>query len=250
MVGAPPAAGSPGTVAGVCGRFAVGREADDLAAEFDAADLTGEPAGPVYNVAPGTDVAAVVSRPPLSPEQPRRRELRLLRWGLVPSWAETADQGARLINARAETAAEKPSFREALAARRCLIPADGWYEWSGRQPYYVTPRDGSILALAGLYEFWGAGAQRLVTCAIVTTAAVGEDLRAVHHRMPLVLPRAAWSGWLDPAEPAAVLLAPLAPSVVAGLEVRPVGGRVGNVANNDPALRAAIPPPPEAEPLF
>jgi putative SOS response-associated peptidase YedK len=245
-------------VGGVCGRFSVGREPGDLAAEFDAEDLTGQvPApgvpvplgGPDYNVAPGKSVAAVVSRPPVRADRPRRRELRLLRWGFVPAWAEGPDPGARLINARAETAAEKPSFRDALLARRCLIPADGWYEWSGRQPYYVTPRDGSLLAFAGLYEFWGSGRDRLVSCAIVTTAAVGP-LAAVHERMPLVLPPAAWAGWLDPATAPAGLLAPPSMSIVDKLEVRPVSGRVGNIANNGPELRDPVDPPAQPQTLF
>jgi putative SOS response-associated peptidase YedK len=245
----------------VCGRFSVGRPTEDMAAEFEAADLTGEPptpsvpahTGPDYNVAPGKSVAAVVSRPPVprppEPGRPRRRELRLLRWGFVPAWADGPDPGARLINARAETAADKPSFRDALRARRCLIPADGWYEWSGRQPYYVTPRDGSLLALAGLYEFWANGRDRLVSCAIVTTAAVGP-LAAVHERMPLILPAESWAAWLDPAVPPAALLTPPAMSIVDNLEIRPVGGRVGNIANNGPGLQARVDPPADPEPLF
>jgi len=232
----------------VCGRFSVGRPPDDVAAEFEAVDLVGA-VGPDYNVAPGKLVAAVVARPPLAPGGPRRRELRLLRWGLVPSWADTPDQSARLVNARAETAADRPSFRDALAARRCLIPADGWYEWAGRQPYYVTPHDGSMLALAGLYEFWGSGADRLVTCAIVTTAAVGR-LKDVHERMPLVLPKPAWSAWLDPAADVADLLHPPDPAIVNGLEIRPVGARVGNIANNGPALLTPVQPAPNPDPLF
>jgi putative SOS response-associated peptidase YedK len=252
-----PPAGPVGTVIVVCGRFSVGRPPGDLAAEFDAEDLTqappvpGVPAytGPDHNVAPGKAIAAVVSRPPAGPRQPRRRELRLLRWGFVPAWSGGPDPGARLINARAETAADKPSFRDALAARRCIVPADGWYEWSGKQPYYVVPEDGSLLALAGLYEFWGTGAGMLVTCAIVTTAAVGP-LAAVHERMPLVLPPASWADWLDPAAPPAALLRPPSMSVVAKLEIRPVSGRVGNIANNGPDLQARVEPPAEPEPLF
>jgi putative SOS response-associated peptidase YedK len=242
-------------VGAVCGRFSVGRPPGDLAELFDAVDATSLPpvpgvpayAGPDYNVAPGKSVAAVISRP--STTGRRRRELRLLRWGFVPAWADGPDPGARLINARAETAAEKPSFRDALAARRCLIPADGWYEWSGKQPYYVVPRDGTPLALAGLYEFWGSGREMLVSCAIVTTAAVGE-LATVHERMPLVLPAGAWTGWLDPATAPAPLLTPPAQSIVDNLELRPVGGRVGNIANNDPELQNRVEPPAVEQPLF
>jgi putative SOS response-associated peptidase YedK len=230
----------------MCGRYALGRPADELAAELDAADLTGDAVGAEFgadfNVAPGKPVLAVVSRPAAGGEGDRRRELRVLRWGLVPSWSESPDPGARMINARAETVREKPAFRAAVAARRCLVPADGWYEWRERQPYYLTPRDGSVLALAGLYEIWGNGTDRIVSCAIVTTAAVGP-LAAIHARMPLVLPRSDWSAWLDPAEPADRLLAPPGLSLVDGLEIRPVGPAVGNVANNGAALTRAVPPP-------
>lgn len=241
----------------VCGRFSIGRPPGDLALEFEAEDLTEAPpvpgvpahAGPDYNVTPGKSVAAVISRPPVAEGRQRRREIRLLRWGFVPSWSDGPDPGARLINARAETAAEKPSFRDALAARRCLVPADGWYEWSGRQPYYVVPRDGSLLALAGLYEFWGSGTNLLVSCAIVTTAAVGP-LAGVHERMPLVLPADSWAAWLDPSAAPAPLLRPPAMSIVDNLELRPVSARVGNIANNSPDLQDRVDPPPEEQPLF
>lgn len=226
----------------MCGRYALGRPTDDLAAEFDAVDVTEDAIEADFNVAPGKDVAAVVSRPTADGEQARRRELRTLRWGLVPSWSEAPDPGARMINARAETVREKPAFRAAVVARRCLVPADGWYEWRERQPYYITPRDGSVLAFAGLYEFWRNGTDRIVSCAIVTAAAVGS-LAAIHQRMPLVLPRAAWSAWLDPAEPADGLLTSPRLSIVEGLEIRPVGSAVGNVANNGVELTRAVPPP-------
>lgn len=148
-----------------------------------------------------------------------------------------------MINARAETIADKPAFRSALARRRCLIPADGWYEWApsndgpARQPYFITPADGSLLAFAGLYEVRGD----LVTCTIVTTAATGQ-LTAVHDRMPVVLGRSQWAGWLDPeaADPSPILSSP-DPDILAGLELRPVGWAVGNVDNNGPDLIAPIP---------
>jgi putative SOS response-associated peptidase YedK len=177
--------------------------------------------------------------------------LRVARWGLVPSFARDTGGAARRINARAETVAGLPSFRAALARRRCLIPADGWYEWArrddgSRQPYFLTPADGSPLAFAGLYEFWGDAEHRLLTCAIVTTAAVGE-LAGVHDRMPLPLPREHWAGWLDPtrSDPGA-LLAPPAADLVARIELRPVGPAVGNVANDGPELIAPVPVPTAA----
>ncbi len=230
------------------------RSAEDLLAEFEAiAALGGEPVVTDYNVAPTDPVPVVLTRPrPGDRGGPVLRQLRVARWGLVPSFAADTAGAARRINARAETVRRLPSFRAALARRRCLIPADGWYEWAvredgGRQPYFLTPADRAVLAFAGLYEIWGSAETRLLTCAIVTTTAVGE-LRRVHDRMPLVLPRADWAGWLDPARPdPGALLAPPAPELVAGLELRPVGPAVGTVANDGPGLiePAAAGPAPQ-----
>ena len=220
----------------MCGRYAASRRPEDLVVEFEAANATGGQQLPLdYNVAPTKEVHAVLVRRGV-------RQLRVLKWGLVPSWAPDATGGARMINARAETLVDKPAFRSALARRRCLIPADGWYEWApsndgpGRQPYFITPADGSLLAFAGLYEV----RDDLVTCTIVTTAATGQ-LAAVHDRMPVVLGRARWAGWLDPesADPTR-LLAPDA-GILGGLELRPVGRAVGNVDNNGPSLIAPVP---------
>jgi putative SOS response-associated peptidase YedK len=174
-----------------------------------------------------------------------------MRWGLVPSWAKDRSVGSRMINARAETAAEKPAFRKALASRRCLMPARGWYEWkrdgSSKQPYFVTGTDGASLAMAGLWEFWRSPSQDnpqenpqesrvLITCAVLTTDAVGP-LTEVHHRMPLLLPPERWNEWLDPdAAAAATLLAPPSADLVAGLELRPVSSLVNNVRNQGPEL--------------
>jgi putative SOS response-associated peptidase YedK len=224
----------------MCGRYVARREAGDLVAEFEAEDGTGGLLVADYNVAPTDPVPVVLSRHrPGDRGGPAVRRLRVARWGLVPSWAPDTRRGGRLINARAETVAELPAFRSALVRRRCLLPADGWYEWApredgaGRQPTYLTPADGSPLAFAGLYEVWGE--ERLLTCSIVTTAAVGE-LTAVHDRMPLALPRRSWAGWLDPARTdVSHLLAPDL-EVLAGLELRPVGPAVGNVANDGPGL--------------
>ena len=175
------------------------------------------------------------------------RQLRLARWGLVPSWSADTKRAAKHINARAETVTELPAFRSAVRRRRCLVPADGWYEWApredgpGKQPTYLTPRDGGILAFAGLYEIWGP--DRVLTTSIVTTAALGELVR-VHSRMPLVLPRSAWADWLDPdREDATDLLLP-DPAAIAGLELRPVGPAVGTVANDGPELIRRVDPVP------
>jgi putative SOS response-associated peptidase YedK len=225
----------------MCGRYVARRDVGDLVGEFEAADATGEPWAADYNIAPTDPVPVVLTRHRSGDRGgPVVRQLRLARWGLVPSWAADTRRAAKLINARAETVTELPAFRSAVVRRRCLVPADGWYEWAprpdgaGRQPTYLTPADGGVLAFAGLYETWGP--DRLLTSAIVTTAAVGE-LTTVHSRMPLVLPRAAWVTWLDP-ERADVteLLAPPDPELVAGLELRPVGPAVGNVGNDGPQL--------------
>ncbi len=227
----------------MCGRYASTKNAHDLAAEFDAVDLTvDEPLRPAYNVAP-TDRVHVVRRS----RSAQARVVEAVRWGLVPSWAKDLSGGARMINARDDSLADKPAFRSAFARRRCLVPADGWYEWvrrehaPGKQAYYMTPEDGSGLAFAGLWEVWGGEGDRLLSCTVVTTAAAGE-LAAVHDRMPLVLPASRWAAWLgeEVAEPE-VLLAPPPPSVLRGLEIRPVGPAVGKVANEGPELVGRVP---------
>jgi putative SOS response-associated peptidase YedK len=232
----------------MCGRYVVTRSWDDLLAEFEAADqLDGALYQPDYNVAPTDPVPVVLTRHRPGDRGGRVvRQLRVARWGLVPSFAPDTGGAARRINARAETVGTLPSFRAALTRRRCLVPADGWYEWmrgedGTRQPYFLASADGALLAFAGLYEFWGDADHRLLTCAIVTTAAVGEPSR-VHDRMPLVLPRQAWGGWLDPARPdPGPLLTPPGADLVARLELRPVGPAVGNVANDGPELIAPVP---------
>jgi putative SOS response-associated peptidase YedK len=236
------------------------RGLDDLLADFEAGlvgeDAADEPAVADYNVAPTKPVPVVVHRPrPGDRGGPAVRHLRTARWGLVPSWARDATGAAKRINARVETVATTPAFRLALARRRCLVPADGWYEWArrddgSRQPTYLNPRDRSGLAFAGLYEFWSGPAGKVTTCTIITTAAL-DQLATVHDRMPLLLPRAAWASWLDPAlDDPGPLLAPPAADLVAGIELRPVGAAVGNVTNEGPGLIAPVAPAPVAQTLF
>jgi putative SOS response-associated peptidase YedK len=193
-------------------------------------------------VAP-TDVVPVVRRP-LRPDRPPR-VLSVARWGLLPHWAKDPRLGARMINARAETVTAAPAYADAFAARRALVPVDGWYEWlrlpgGGKQPYFLTPVDGTVLALAGLWSRWGP--QRLLTFTVVTTAAVGA-LASIHDRMPLLLPQSRWRSWLTDTQPS---LDPPDGSFLAGIELRPVGPSVGNVRNDGPALvrRMALPPQP------
>jgi putative SOS response-associated peptidase YedK len=227
----------------VCGRYAASRKPEDLALEFEAVPVGGQPAVPAdYNVAPTKDVHVVRWKKERDAEGALtgggHRELRAVRWGLVPSWAKDVSIGNRMINARVESLTDKPAFRTAARTRRCLVPADGWYEWAerldspGKQPYFITPQDGSVLALAGLWEVWGRGEDRLYTCTVVTAPAVGA-LHEIHDRMPLVLSRDRWADWLDPArDDVEQLVEPPSPDVVEALELRPVSAAVNNVANN------------------
>jgi putative SOS response-associated peptidase YedK len=222
-------------VASVCGRYASTRRPADLSLLFEAADEIGTELERRWNLAP-TDPAPVVRA------GDGARTLAVGRWGLLPHWAQRRD-AARMINARAETLATSRAYAESFASRRALVPADGWYEWrrtgTGKQAYFMTPRDGSVLAFAGLWSRWGP--DRLLTFSIVTAAAVGE-LAGVHDRMPLILPAQAWPDWLAGPAPHD-LLAPPEPELVGGLELRPVGPAVGNVRNDSPELVARVSEP-------
>jgi putative SOS response-associated peptidase YedK len=173
----------------------------------------------------------------------------VMRWGLVPRWAKDPAVGSRLINARAETAAGKPAFRDAVARRRCLLPADGWYEWQRggehKQPFFITRADGAGLALAGLWSTWRRPddpAPPLVTCGVLTTEAVGP-LAEIHDRMPLILPIEAWQAWLDPdSDHPGQLLAPPSTDLVHGLELRPVSTAVNHVQQDGPELVQRVEP--------
>jgi putative SOS response-associated peptidase YedK len=255
----------------MCGRYSSTKAPADLADEFRAVDATAGAKVADFNVAPTKQVVAVVERHPRDDEgtpDPGRveRTLRMLRWGLVPSWSKDPSGGARMINARVESVAQKPAYRSAIKARRCLLPADGWYEWQRgpehKQPYFTHYRDGSSVALAGLWEYWKPKdghdlveqyPDGLVTAAVITTDAVGP-LAQVHDRMPLVLPPSAWDAWLDPDrgpddDAVAALLSPPAAELVARMELRPVSPRVNNVRNNGPELLEALAPEEVAEPL-
>lgn len=214
----------------MCGRYASSRGPEDLASYFEVEEPPEEVLPPSWNVAPTDPVYAVV--------QKKARLLRVLRWGLVPSWAKDPKGAARLINARQESVADKPAFRKAFATRRCLVPADGYYEWkpegSRKQPYYLTSRDGTPLAMAGLYEHWKSPeGEWLSTCTIITTSAP-DELGEIHDRVPLLVPKEHWDIWLDPArhDPGDLLIAGT-PGV---LDAWPVGKDVGNVHNNGPQL--------------
>jgi putative SOS response-associated peptidase YedK len=228
-----------------------------LAAEFDAVDTTGADAPePDYNVAPTKPVIAVVTRHPRdaagTPDQDTTvRSLRVMRWGLIPHWAKQRSVGSKMINARSESAATKPAYRDAMLRRRCLLPADGWFEWrrdaGGKQPFYLTTGDGTSLAMAGLWSVWHdpeaeADAAPVVTCAVLTRDAVGR-LAGIHDRMPVLFGRAAWKSWLDPdREDVTDLLATPDDAVLDALELRPVSDAVNSVRNNGPELVEPVEP--------
>ena len=215
----------------MCGRYATTRSEADLSDLFDAVPVAESPA-PSWNVAP-TDPVPVVR----VSQSHDARVLDSARWGLVPPWATDLRAGSRMINARSETVATSPAFAPSFARRRCLVPADGWYEWvrSGKQKqaYYMTPADGSPLAFAGLWTAWGP--ESVLTCSVLTTAARGGPAR-VHDRMPLILPRDRWADWLAGGGEPEELLRPLPERELEAIEVRPVRPDVGNVRNNGPHL--------------
>ncbi|WP_112321552.1 SOS response-associated peptidase [Oceanibium sediminis] len=192
----------------MCGRFALTLppEAMEALFEAEAGDL---PPTPRYNICPTQDIAVVVTHDDA-------RHITPMRWGFLPRWYKSPTDGPLLINARAETLAEKPAFREAARARRCLIPASGFFEWTasagrGKYPWYIHPASGDVLAFAGVWQSWrGPDGQRLVTAAIVTTAA-NKALEEVHHRMPVILAPGDWPLWLGEAGKGAAALMQPAP---------------------------------------
>lgn len=227
----------------MCGRYVAASTPADLAAALGATEVEAEDLGARYNVAPTLPVYAAA-------ESRGVRRLRTFRWGLVPSWAKDPSIGSRFINARAESVADKPAFRTALARRRCLIPADGFYEWQRqgkkRQPFYLRARDGGLLVFAGLWEVWkdpnGPEDDWLRTCAIVTTDA-NADVAGLHDRMPALLDPSVWDVWLDrDNQDAESVRGLLVPAPDGTLEVSPVSTAVNNVRHEGPEL---LDPPAE-----
>jgi putative SOS response-associated peptidase YedK len=214
----------------MCGRFTLTAPADVLNQFFPLFDLADVP--PRYNIAPTQMVIALRHLP-----QAARPEFVRLRWGLIPAWADDIKAGYRMINARAETAAEKPAFRFAFRERRCLILADGFYEWQkldGRkQPHYIRLGDGKPFAFAGLWERWHKGEEPVESCTILTTDA-NELMRPLHDRMPVILHPADYACWLDPARhEGAELQQLLRPFPSEQLTAYPVGTQVNNARFDD-----------------
>ncbi len=218
----------------MCGRYSLTTPVEALRRVFGFLEQPN--LAPGYNIAPTQAVAA------LRLGADGERHFARLRWGLVPAWAKDLAIGARMINARAESVAEKPAFRSAFRSRRCLVMADGFYEWRKRdkgpkQPYRVTLEDGGSFGFAGLWESWtdkGSG-DTVETCTIVTTEA-NELLAPIHHRMPVILMPEEVDAWLDAARPlgaAEALLKPCPPGI---LVAYPVSTRVNKVANDDPGV--------------
>jgi putative SOS response-associated peptidase YedK len=221
----------------MCGRFTLTIDVRQLAGTLMSPQTIEVPGSistePRYNVAPTQDVAAVLNNGNL--------RLEMLRWGLIPSWAKEESVGARMINARAETLAEKPSFKRLLHGRRCLILADGFYEWrqepgtKTKIPQYISLKDQEPFTLAGLWDSWKApDGRQLQTCTIITTQP-NELVANIHNRMPVILPRAARDLWLDPAlKDEQALLPLLVPYDAEAMTARPVSRRV-----NDPRYDSA-----------
>jgi putative SOS response-associated peptidase YedK len=254
-------------MAGMCGRFVASAPVSELAEAFDVAEVLGElpdgsplapgseDGGPRWNIAPQAPVWAVTSKVPESGDAWRR--LRLYHWGLVPHWSRGPGSGSRAFNARAETLAESSMFAAALARRRCIVPADAFYEWTrgtgggGRRkdPWCFRAADGSKLAFAGLWEFWrdrraGDDGPMLRSCTIVTTASTGV-VATIHDRCPVVLPSEAWEEWLAPAPLAPAVLADLLAPAEEGLLVGfPVARLVNDARQEGPVL--VEPATPEA----
>jgi len=232
----------------VCGRYVSTRSLEEIAAALDVSEVRTDPLPARYNVAPSQPVYVVASGQAADGTGPCR-QLGAMRWGLVPSFAKSASGGARMINARAESVATSPAFRAAFVRRRCVVPADGFWEWQAapgearrarRQPYAIRRSDGGLLALAGVWETWRDPAEPaaapLRSVAILTTSA-NAALAPVHERMPVVLTPDALDVWLDPGvEDRDLLQGLLAPAPAQGWQVYPVGPAVGSVANDGPGL--------------
>ena len=225
----------------MCGRYALYSSPEAITRRFGLARAP-EALPPRYNIAPSQQAPVVRERPGGG------RELALMRWGLVPSWSKEPKTSYSTINAMAETVHVKPAWRAAFRRRRCLVPASGWYEWEetprGKRPWFFRPREGELLALAGIWERWGEGEEAFDSYSVIVTDANALAKR-IHRRMPVVIAPEDYGFWLDPGvtEPQALrpLLVPCPPD---WLEAYPVSTRVNSPRNDDPAL--VEPAPPEA----
>ena len=248
-----------GILDGMCGRYVSVASDPDLTLEFEVEETLDDPPPPSWNIAPTDPARIVVERPPhgaadtddSAPSAAAVHQLRTARWGLVPSWSKDPKGGARMINARIETVTSKPAFKRAAAARRCLVPALGYYEWKqtdgGKVPYYLHDPSGALVSFAGLYEFWRDPAREdddparwLVSYTIITQQAT-DLLGEIHDRNPVVVPRELREDWLDcSSEDVDVAQRLLDGFGEAHFEPYEVGTAVGNVRNNGPELIAPV----------
>ncbi len=223
----------------MCGRYTLTADAEAIQLAFDLDSISGG-FQPRYNIAPSQLAPVITNR--------QARQLSFLKWGLVPSWAKDPAIGSRMINARSETAAVKPSFRSAFKHRRCLIPADGFFEWtqqsSKKVPMYIHLENRALFAFAGLWESRAhPDGSKLETFTILTTEA-NEGIRPLHHRMPVILAPADYEVWLSPEPAAAVELMPLMSSHPAkGMRFYPVSQQVNRPINDNPTLIEPVEPP-------
>ena len=232
----------------MCGRMTLTRSGSEIADYFALAmaedgvhEMNGASLRPRYNIAPSQQIATIFGLPD------GRRAFGWKKWGLLPSWSMDPAVGARLFNARSETADEKPSFRAAWKRRRCLVVADGFYEWTtrgrGHQPYHFHSHEGSLLGLAGLFEQWqGEGGEVVESCTVLTTDA-NQDVEGIHHRMPVILDRTRFDSWLDPAVDSALLKAMMAPAPIGTLDRTVVSSRVNSPRFDDPQCLLPEPEP-------
>ena len=219
----------------MCGRYTLRTPVETLAERFEIDDAPSSIAAN-YNVAPTQGVATVLV-------EDGKRKLEMLHWGLIPSWADDPSMGNKMINARAETVAEKPSFRKAFRNHRCLVLADGFYEWqkgaNGKQPYYIRMEDDSPFAFAGLWESWQNG--REIRSATIITTDANDVVTPIHNRMPVILHPEDYGLWLDPdfdeKEPLTTLLKPYPAEA---MEAYPVSRSVNSPSNNEPSIIESV----------
>lgn len=240
----------------MCGRYAASRDAVEIADYFGAEQIPMDAGGraprvPNYNVTPTSEVFIVLE------DADAVRQVDIARWGLIPSWSKDAHRASRMINARSESVADKPAYRAAFRRRRCLVPADGYFEWQApnvnapgasraKQPFFIHNVDGSPLAFAGLYEDWDGPDGPVRSCTILTQDAQGQ-LARIHDRMPVLVAAADWQAWLEPKEHDPSVLAPLVDrlrhdSTVDELQAYPISTRVNKPTNNDATLVDPIGP--------
>lgn len=217
----------------MCGRFTLISDLETIAKTFKIASTSHLSFQPRYNIAPGQLVLAVIS-------DGRQYRIGYLRWGLVPHWAKDQKIGYKMINARAETIDKKPAFRNLFFRRRCLIPADGFYEWKQekgkKQPYRIIATDRPLFAFAGLWDRWEQHGQMIDSCTIITTSA-NEKMAAIHERMPVILEEESWGEWLNPKNrDASYLKMLLRPYPAKKMKAYQISERVNSARNDDPEV--------------